>query len=186
MSEDRENSIEEKSYAGIPQAEFVDDVDAYMAKPEFAGVVDKALKKLDEQHCKYKFMEFNLLSKRKRLRSQIPDLKRSLSMIERLRIEKDEFETEFLLSEQVFAKAVVPPTNTVCLWLGANVMLEYSLDDAEKLLTDNIAAATKNLKQVEYDLDFLRDQFTTTEVNMARVFNWDVKRRQAAKDKGEK
>lgn len=26
-----------------------------------------------------------------------------------------------------------------------------------------------------------RDQFTTTEVNMARVFNWDVKRRQAAK-----
>lgn len=29
-------------------------------------------------------------------------------------------------------------------------------------------------------VDF-RDQFTTTEVNMARVFNWDVKRRQAAK-----
>lgn len=26
-----------------------------------------------------------------------------------------------------------------------------------------------------------RDQFTTTEVNMARVYNWDVKRRQAAK-----
>lgn len=24
-----------------------------------------------------------------------------------------------------------------------------------------------------------RDQLTTTEVNMARVFNWDVKRRQA-------
>lgn len=28
-----------------------------------------------------------------------------------------------------------------------------------------------------------RDQFTTTEVNMARVYNWDVKRRQAAKAK---
>lgn len=26
---------------------------------------------------------------------------------------------------------------------------------------------------------FIRDQLTTTEVNMARVFNWDVKRRQA-------
>lgn len=25
-----------------------------------------------------------------------------------------------------------------------------------------------------------RDQLTTTEVNMARVYNWDVKRRQAA------
>lgn len=27
---------------------------------------------------------------------------------------------------------------------------------------------------------FSRDQLTTTEVNMARVYNWDVKRRQAA------
>lgn len=26
-----------------------------------------------------------------------------------------------------------------------------------------------------------RDQWTTTEVNMARVYNWDVKKRQAAK-----
>ncbi|KAF2901056.1 hypothetical protein ILUMI_05112 [Ignelater luminosus] len=171
-----------KSYAGIPEAEFVDDVDAYMAKGENGGNADKVLKKLDEQHCKYKFMEYNLLSKRKRLKSQIPDLKRSLSMIEKLRNETNEFETEFLLSDQVFAKAIVPPTDTVCLWLGANVMLEYSLNDAEALLTQNIAAATRTLEQVQHDLDFLRDQFTTTEVNMARVFNWDVKRRQAAKN----
>jgi prefoldin subunit 5 len=102
-------------------------------------------------------------------------------MIEKLEEQKKEFETQFLLSEQVFAKAKVPPTETVFLWLGANVMLEYSLKDAQELLTQNIAAATRNLNYVEHDLDFLRDQFTTTEVNMARVFNWDVKRRQAAK-----
>jgi len=184
--ENNKNSTEvlddRKSYAGIPEAEFVDDVDTFMGKTENGGNADKVLKKLDEQHCKYKFMEYNLLSKRRRLRSQIPDLKRSLNMIEKLRSESDEFETEFLLSDQVFAKAVVPPTDTVCLWLGANVMLEYSLDEAEKLLTENTAAATRSLQQVEHDLDFLRDQFTTTEVNMARVFNWDVKRRQAAKN----
>lgn len=28
---------------------------------------------------------------------------------------------------------------------------------------------------------YFRDQATTTEVNMARVFNWNVKQRQAAK-----
>ncbi|CAH1978100.1 unnamed protein product [Acanthoscelides obtectus] len=172
---------DKKSYAGIPEAEFVDDVDAYMARAENAGTVESVLKKLDSQHAKYKFMEFNLLSKKKRLHTQVPELKRSLSMISKLEQEKKEFETLFFLSEQVFAKAKVPATDTVFLWLGANVMLEYSLDDARKLLAQNVAAATKNLAHVEYDLDFLRDQFTTTEVNMARVFNWDVKRRQAAK-----
>lgn len=127
-----------------------------MAKSENGGNADKALKKLDEQHCKYKFMEYNLLSKRRRLKSQIPDLKRSLNMIDKLRNEPNEFETEFLLSDQIFAKAMVPPTENVCLWLGANVMLEYSLDEAESLLTKNITAATRSLEQVEHDLDFLR------------------------------
>lgn len=48
------------------------------------------------------------------------------------------------------------PTEIVYLWLGANVMLEYSLDDADKLLTSNMTAAQKNLENVEHDLDFLR------------------------------
>ncbi|XP_044738921.1 prefoldin subunit 3 [Chrysoperla carnea] len=172
---------DKKSYAGIPEAEFVDDVDAFMAKPENDGNVDKVLKKLDEQHSKYKFMEYNLNSKRRRLRVQIPDLKRSLDMIHKLKNQQDDVETEFLLSEQVFIKARIPPTKSVCLWLGANVMLEYTLEDAEQLLSSNMKAATRNLAYVEHDLDFLRDQFTTTEVNMARVFNWDVKRRQSTR-----
>lgn len=35
-------------------------------------------------------------------------------------------------------------------------MLEYSLEDAEKLLTTNMETAQENLNQVEHDLDFLR------------------------------
>ncbi|XP_060525545.1 prefoldin subunit 3 [Cylas formicarius] len=171
---------DKKSYAGIPEAEFVEDVDSYMARSENNGNIEEVLKRLDNQHAKYKFMEYNLLSKKKRLQNQIPELKRSLTMIEKLKKQKEEFKTQFLLSEQVFAKAQVMPTDKVCLWLGANVMLEYSLDDAKKLLTQNIAAAERNLGYADHDLDFLRDQFTTTEVNMARVYNWDVKRRQSA------
>lgn len=162
---------------------FQDDVEAFMAKPENEAV-DKVLKKLEESHGKYKFMEYNLVNKRRRLKSQIPDLERSLEMIEKLQIDKNNsqnLETQFLLSEQVYAKATVPPTDKVCLWLGANVMLEYTLDDAQEMLTKNIEAAKKNLGYVEHDLDFVRDQFTTMEVNMARIYNWEVKRRQAIK-----
>ncbi|XP_015123702.1 prefoldin subunit 3 [Diachasma alloeum] len=179
-----ELSDQKKSYSGIPEAQFVEDVDAFMAQPDNNNEVEKVLKKLDENHSKYKFMEYNLANKRRRLKSQIPELERSLEMIKKLQAEKDDshdMETQFLLSDQVFAKAIVPPTEKVCLWLGANVMLEYTLDDAQDLMVKNIESAKKNLNHVDHDLDFVRDQFTTTEVNMARVYNWDVKRRQAAK-----
>lgn len=184
MEGDANPETKKKSYAGIPEAEFMEDVDKYMEATGINGNVELVLKKLDEQHGKYKFMEFNLLSKRKRLKVQIPDLERSVDMIKMLAKKKDnteDFQTNFLLSEQVFMKASIAPTDKVCLWLGANVMLEYTLNDAMELLNKNIETAKKNLGFVEHDLDFLRDQFTTTEVNMARVYNWNVKKRLAAK-----
>lgn len=171
-------------HAGIPEAPFVEDVDAFMDLSENASNVEAVLKKLDEQHGKYKFMELNLLQKRKRLKSQIPDIKSSLDIVQHMTAKKESpnpINSHFLLSDQVYAKANIPPTDKVCLWLGANVMLEYTLEDAVALLSKNLETATRNLTQLEDDLDFLRDQFTTTEVNMARVYNWDVKRRQAAK-----
>ena len=68
------------------------------------------------------------------------------------------------------------------MWLGANVMLEYSLDDAEDLLRKNKESAEKNVKQIAFDLAYLRDQMTITEVTMARLYNWDVKRRKGQKE----
>lgn len=38
----------------------------------------------------------------------------------------------------------------------ANVMLEYTLEDARALLEKNHETAMKNLAQVHHDLDFLR------------------------------
>ncbi|XP_014098025.1 prefoldin subunit 3 [Bactrocera oleae] len=173
-------SENQKSFAGIPEAIFLEEIDTFMAQPENEDNCEKVLQRLDEQHSKYRFMAFNLEARRRKLKSQIPDLQRSLEMINVLREEKEERETQFLLSDQVFIKTLVPPTKTVCLWLGASVMLEYPLDEAEDLLKQNMTSAVVNLKTVEHDQDFLRDQLTTTEVNMARVYNWGVKKRQAA------
>lgn len=174
-----------------------------MALPENDSSADKVLRRLDEQHSKYKLMEYNISARRRKLKFQIPDLAKSIEMIEILRTQTEDKATQFLLSEQVFLKATVPPTKNVCLWLGANVMLDYPLDEAEVLLKQNMESAETNLKCLEHDQDFLRgesevgeffycnyflifmffffikDQLTTTEVNMARVYNWDVKRRQA-------
>ncbi|KAM5146771.1 prefoldin subunit 3 [Mantella aurantiaca] len=171
-----------RTHLGIPEAVFVEDVDSFMQKPgnETADVV---LKRLDETHQKYKFMELNLSQKKRRLKSQIPEIKQTLEILKHMQKKKgttEPMETRFLLADNLYCKASVPPTDKVCLWLGANVMLEYDIDEAQALLEKNLSTATRNLESTEEDLDFLRDQFTTTEVNMARVYNWDVKRRNKA------
>lgn len=127
-----------------------------MALSENDQSADKVLQKLDEQHSKYKLMEYSLNARRRKLKIQIPDLAKSLEMIEILREQNEDKETQFLLSEQVFLKTTIAPTKTVCLWLGANVMLEYSLDEAQILLKQNMGSAGQTLKCVEHDQDFLR------------------------------
>jgi len=166
---------------GIPAASFVENVEEFMKSEEDAG---QAIRKFDEAHSKYRFMELNLMQKKRRLKKQLPDIKSSLDVLKLIKSRRDlnePMEANFLLSDQVYIDAHVPPTDKIYLWLGANVMLEYSLEEARALLTKNLETAIKNLAQIDIDLDYLRDQITTTEVNMARVYNWDVKKRQAEK-----
>merc|ERR1712070_178656 len=91
--------------------------------------------------------------------------------------------THYELAQSVFAKAKVNvhEEDKVCLWLGANVMLEYTREEAIMLLERNLDGAKTALSTLIEDMGFLRDQITTTEVNMARVFNWDVKDRRKKK-----
>ena len=74
---------------------------------------------LDESHQKYKFMEKNLMARRRKLKSQVPDINSSLAMLKKLKSkneEGEEAETQFLLSDQVYAKATIPPTEKVRSW----------------------------------------------------------------------
>ena len=170
------DSAQLKPYGGIPEAHFLEDVDSFMKKAENVSA-EGVIKRLDEQHQKYKFWEVNLLQRKKRLKQQMPDIINTLEMVRFLKAENATLSTQFLLNENVYATATIPPTETAYLWLGANVMLEYTIDDAEQLLKKNLEAAQEGLRTTSSDLDFLRDQYTTTEVNMARVYNWDVQRR---------
>jgi len=172
-------SKQNNPHLGIPEAVFIEDVDEYM-KVNGDPSAEALLSKLDERYQKYKLMELNLMEKKKRLQVQIPDIKSTLDVLKHLLKYKDsksDVDVSFLMSGALHAKATIPPTETVCLWLGANVMLSYPIHEAQELLSKNFATANKNLDAVNADLDFLRDQFTTTEVTMARVYNWDVRRR---------
>lgn len=102
-----------------------------------------------------------------------------VNMLKDKNAKSEEMETNFLISDNVWAKAKLPnDTGKVGLWLGANVMVEYNFDEALKLLGKNQHNAETRIKSTEEDLSFLKDQITTTEVNIARIYNQTVANKQ--------
>ncbi|KAJ3292265.1 hypothetical protein HK104_005425 [Borealophlyctis nickersoniae] len=170
---------------GIPKAPFVAKVEEYMG----AGETEATLRKFQEMIAKYKYMENHTLQRKRGLESKIPEIKKSLDMVKFLISKQDTdepLEVQYELSETLWANAKIKPQQTVNLWLGANVMLEYSYEEARDLLASKLGSANKSLEQVDEDLEFLREQITTMEVNTARVYNYDVKLRRMKKEAGER
>jgi hypothetical protein len=64
-------------------------------------------------------------------------------------------------------------------------MLSYKIPAAIVLLRSKLDAAKTSLKNTIEDLEFLREQLTVMEVNTARVYNWDVKRRRQRREHDE-
>ena len=164
----------------IPRAVFIDDVEAWV---ERYGE-DDLFGQMNELHQKYKFMEGQLIRQKANLKGKLPEIKRTLEMVAMLKQKHDgdnaEVDANFLISDNIWAKAKVPNnTGKVGLWLGANVMVEYTFVDALALLTKNLSNAQTKLAETEDDLDYLKEQTTTMEVNIARTYNQGVANKQA-------
>lgn len=128
-----------------------------------------------------------MIKDRQRLQSGVPELERSVEYIEMLQKKKEggdgeaPMKTRFNLSDQVYAQAEVPAAGTVCLWVGAGVMVEYSYEEAHSLLSEKLELGAKKIIEIDESLAFLRENRTTTEVNITRSFNYDVKSRRGGK-----
>ena len=62
-------------------------------------------------------------------------------------------------------------------------MLSYKIPAAIGLLKSKLEAANTSLNNAIEDLEFIREQMTVMEVNTARIYNWDVKRRREKREK---
>ncbi|KAF8487576.1 Prefoldin subunit 3 [Gautieria morchelliformis] len=200
----------ESNPRGIPHAPFVSDVEEHIGGPD--AEVESTLKQFQEAIAKYRYMELNLTQRRKALDEKIPDIKKTLAMVRFLQerregkskassededdIDEDlegdssaasrkPITTTFELNDTLYAEAVLEDSDVVYLWLGANVMLSYALPEAIQLLSSKSSAAERNRENAIQDMEFLREQITVMEVNTARVYNWDVKRRRERRQRGE-
>ncbi|KAI8939486.1 peptide chain release factor 1 [Plenodomus lindquistii] len=171
---------------GIPYAPFVDRVEDYVSD---RSQVDTTVNSFKEMISKYQFMQQNTQRRAAGLKDKIPDIRKTLETVRFLSVRSSQpspepLETTFELNDTLYAKASVPPTSEVYLWLGANVMLSYPIPEAEALLEGKLKTARESLATCEEDLDFLREQITTLEVAFARVYNWDVAMRRKEREEG--
>jgi len=202
MSDSSSSQSQAKNARGIPKAPFISDVEKHIGGPE--GDVESALRLIQDALAKYRYMDANLTQRRRGLEEKIPDIKKTLHMVEYLQerregkskadddddlgddeedLSKKPLTTTFELNDTLYAEAELEETNTVYLWLGANVMLSYELSEAVSLLKSKLDTAEGSLLGVMEDLEFLREQITVMEVNTARLYNWDVKRRRERREK---
>uniref|UniRef100_A0A7S0X8T4 Prefoldin subunit 3 n=1 Tax=Mantoniella antarctica TaxID=81844 RepID=A0A7S0X8T4_9CHLO len=161
----------------VPKAKFIEDVEDFM---KGGKDVQATLNEMQTLYNQYKQIEQGLQQNRIRLGNKLPEIKRALDTVCLLCAKAgtgEALDMHFELTEAVYAKAVVKDAESVYLWLGANVMLEYPLQEAKTLLETNHFNCKNNLDANKSDLAFVKDNITITEVSIARVFNWDVKKR---------
>ena len=155
-------------FARVSLAQFIEDVNAHVE----GKTIDEVMTEMRRRYSQYKRLEAELQQQRIRLSTQLPDVRRSLEAVETL-VEKRERGDErgttvkYQLTEGTFADAEVGTPESVYLWLGANVMLEYPLDEAKELLETNVKACESGLEANARDLAVLKDNVTVMEVRAA-------------------
>ena len=88
------------------------------------------------------------------MKQKLPDIKKALEIVSFLKdsskdTKSSPIKTKFALCENVWANASIKnDTGTVCLWLGADTMVEYPYDEAVELLKKNLNNAEKYLESV--------------------------------------
>ncbi|CAK7891691.1 prefoldin subunit 3 [[Candida] anglica] len=171
---------------GIPEAPFIDKVENFIKNPE--SDFDKVMQAFQDRLQQYKYMELSKRQQLGNLKVKIPDIEKNLEIISHIQerkendVEDDEenvIETNYEINDTLYTKATidVENLNSVYLWLGAEVMLEYPIDEAISLLEERLQNNKESLAIVKEDLEFLKENITTMEVNTARLYNWDVERR---------
>ena len=91
----------------IPKADFIEDIDGYMAKEGSAEVV---LEKLQRQYNALKFIESKLVQEKAKMKVKVPELAKTVDSLVQMDAQAErgeELVTHYELAQSVYAKARV-------------------------------------------------------------------------------
>lgn len=134
--------------------------------------------KLREINMKYNAMK-NFLEKRKEKTEQkIDELNESILVVrgvekkqkmakENVNENKKALELFMPLEETLYVKGEMNLSDTIYIWLGANVMVELKFDEALNLLNSHLDRAHNIYKQMVEESEYMRKQVEIANANLA-------------------
>uniref|UniRef100_A0A7S3Q0Q6 Prefoldin subunit 3 n=1 Tax=Chaetoceros debilis TaxID=122233 RepID=A0A7S3Q0Q6_9STRA len=171
----------------VPKARFIEDIDAFSTSFDPPASAELMIGAYSDLFGKLKTLEESLAQRALLIQSKIPEIEKSLKLVTFLKNKEDsgsgdgdstKITTRYNLADMLHAKAEIDTASGIVnLWLGANVMLEYTYQEAVDLLQTKDTKAKKDLTHTKEDLAAVRNQVITSEVNISRIYNWDVRQK---------
>jgi hypothetical protein len=143
---------EGKNDRGIPATRFIDDIEMFANSFDPPASSELLIGAYSDLFSKFKAYEQQLEQKRGMYLEKLPEIEKSITLVRYLREKKISGDTviaRYNLADTIHSKAEVDCSQGIVnLWLGANVMLEYTYDEALELLTSKQTVAKKDYKEV--------------------------------------
>ena len=128
-------------------------------------------------------MESQLVKQKMSKIEQQKEMKKNIEVCRYLKEKNEsgssEITTQFEVSDQLYSEGTIKEFDKVAIWLGANVMMEFPVNEAIEFLEKRVSIADKKIAELQTDIDFTRKQVNIIEVNRSRVFNAGVKVKKA-------
>jgi len=144
---------EGKNDRGIPATKFLDDIDLFANSFNPPASSELLIGAYSDLYSKFKAYEQQLEQKKGTYTEKLPEIEKSITLVRHLKEKKESgvsgVITRYNLADTIYSKAEVDCSQGIVnLWLGANVMLEYTYDEALELLTSKQTVAKKDYKEV--------------------------------------
>ncbi|EDV55492.1 uncharacterized protein LOC6548183 [Drosophila erecta] len=164
-----------KSYMPIPEAQLVDDVASYIAKPEFFSTVQAAWKLQRCFYVQYSELAAKLETDLTAVLSRLEAAKNNLELVRKFMDNPgEELQSLMQIAQGVFRWVTIPPVERVTLQVGTSLQMEFDLPEAEEFIKKDITGLVKQRVQHEHDIDYLQDQVNTVEMNLAVLYKHGV------------
>ncbi len=141
-----------KNERDIPATRFIDDIEIFVNSFDPPASCELLIGAYSDLFSKFKSYEMQLEQKKRMYIEKLPEIEKSINLVMHLKRKKDAGHTvvtRYNLADTIYSKAEVDCTQGIVnLWLGANVMLEYTYDEALDLLVTKQAQAKKDYKEV--------------------------------------
>jgi len=164
-----------KSYMPITEARLIDEVERYIAQPEFSSDVQVALKLQRIFYLQYSELAAKLETDLAAVLTRLDAAKSNLELVKKF-IDNpgEEFQSLMQVAQGVFRWVTVLPVEKVSLQVGTALQMKFDLPEAEEFIRKDITSLVKQRLQHEHDIDFLQDQVNTIEMNLAVLYKHGV------------